>query len=77
MKSDSSISNLFLKVRCDTSYLCRCTVFLKAVRSFVLYMSSSFYESRGFPDGSGGKSIPVAYIRKYVDVMLVRLIIQN
>ena len=32
----------------------QCTVFLKAVRSFVSDVSTSFDKSRGGPDGSGG-----------------------
>ena len=40
-------------------------------------VSSSFVESRGVPDGSGGKSIPVASICKCVDVLLVRIIMQT
>ena len=77
MKSDCSISNLSLKVRCAASHLCQCTVFLKALRSFVLDVYFSFAESVGGPDGSGGKSIPVASIRKCVDVLLVGFILQT
>ena len=77
MNSDCSVSSLSLKVRCDTRHLCRCTVLLKAVHSFVSDVFTSFDESMGGPDGSGEKSISAAYIRNSVDVMLVRLIIHT
>ena len=51
--------------------------FLKDLHSFDSSVPSYFYEFRGVPDESGGKSIPVASIRKYVGVMLVRIIIQT
>ena len=73
MKSDCSTSNLSLELRCETSNFCRCNVFLKVVRSFVSDVSSYFTESRGGPEGSGGKSILVDYICKCVDVIIVRL----
>ena len=44
------------------------------MRSFVSDVSSYFAEYREDLEGSGGKSIPVASICKYVDVMIVRLI---
>ena len=69
--------NLSLKVICDTSHLCQCTVFLKSVCSFVSNVYYSLAESRGSPNGSGGKSIPVASIRKYVDVLFVRIILNT
>ena len=47
------------------------------MHSFDSDVTSSFAESRGSPDGSGGKSIPVASIRKYVGVPIVRLILQT
>ena len=56
---------------------CRCTVFLKAVRSFLSDVYYSFAESRGGPEGSGGKSIMVISICKVVDVLLVRIILQT
>ena len=74
MKLEYSISNLSLNVRCDTSQLCWCAVFLKDVCSFESDVSSYFTESRGGTDGFGGKSIPVASIRKCVDVLIVRII---
>ena len=77
MESDCSISILLLKVRCDTIHLCRCTVFLKDVRSFVSGVSSYFVKYMGGPDYYGGKSIPVASICKCVDVLLVRIITQT
>ena len=49
--------------------------FLNAVRSFVSDVYTSFTESRGGSDGYGGKSILVVSIRKCVDVLLVRLIL--
>ena len=60
-----------------TPSICVSVLFLKAVRSFVSYVSSSFSESRGGTDGSRGKSIPVAAICKCVYVLLVRLSLQN
>ena len=75
MNLECSISNLSLKVRCDTINLCRCTVFLKAMRSFESDVYYSFAKSRGGPDRSGGRSISVSYIHKCVDVLLVRLIL--
>ena len=45
--------------------------------SFVSGVSTYFSESRGSSDGSGGKYIPVASIRKCVDVILVRLNMQT
>ena len=42
VKLDCSIFNLSLKVRRETSHLCQCTILLKAVRSFVSDVSSSF-----------------------------------
>ena len=77
VKLDCSISNLSLKLRCETSHLCWCTVFLKTVRVLVSDMSSSFAGSREVPEGSGGKSIPVATIFKCLDVMLVRIILNT
>ena len=77
MNLDYIISNLSPKVRCYTRHLCRCTVLLKAVRSFVLYVFYSLAESRGDPDGSGGKSSMVDSISKCVYVLLVRIIMQN
>ena len=77
MKSDYIISNLSLKVSCDTIHLCRCTVFLKALHSFISDVSSSFDEYRGGTDGSGGKSIPVTSIFKYGYVLLVRTILKT
>ena len=77
MKSECIISNLSLKVRCDTGHSCQCTVFLKAVHSFDSDMSSSFADSRGVPYGYGGKSIPVGSIRKYFFVLLVKLILHT
>ena len=77
MKLECRKSILSLKVRCDSRNLCRCTVFLKAVRSFDSDITSSSAESRGGPDGSRGKSITVASIRKYVVVLLVRIILQT
>ena len=77
MKSYCSIYNLSLKVRCDNSYLCWCTVFLKAVSSFVLVVSTSFDEFKGRTDRSGGKSITLSSISKYVGVLLVRLILKT
>ena len=50
---------------------------VKAVHSFIPDVSTSFNESRVGPDGFGGKCIPIASIRKYVDVLLVRLILQT
>ena len=61
----------------ETSHLCLCTVFLKYVRSFVLYVSSSFAESSGGHEGYGGKSILLEYICRRVNVLVVRLILQN
>ena len=52
-------------------------VFLKAVPSFDSDVPSSFNKSRGGPDGSGGNSITVAYICKYVGVLIVRLMLQT
>ena len=49
--------------------------FLEAVRSFVSDVYTSFAESRVGSDGYGGKSILVVSIRKCVDVLLVRLIL--
>ena len=46
--------------------MCRCSVLLKSVHSFDSDGTSSFSESRGDSDGSGGKSIPVASIHKCV-----------
>ena len=77
LKLDCSMSNLSTKVRCETSHLCWCIVFLKSVHSFVSGVYSSFAESRGGPEGSGGKSILLAYICKSVGVILVRLIMQT
>ena len=77
MTSDCIISNLSVKVRFETGHLCQCTVFLKAMRSFVLYVSSSFLKYSGGPEGSGGKSILVTSICKFVDVLLVKLIIKT
>ena len=77
VKSDCSISNLSLNVRCDNIHLCQCTVFLKSVRSFVSYVSTSFSECRRGPDGSGGKYVPLASIHKCVDVLVVRLILHT
>ena len=77
MNPDCSISNLSLKVRCNTRNLCCCTVFLKAVYSFLSGLFSFLSESRGGLDESGGKSIPLASICKCVDVLLVRLIMQT
>ena len=77
VKLDCSIYNSSLKVKCETSHLCWCTVFLKAMRSFISDVSSSFAESRGGPEGSGGKSIPLASICECVYVLLVRFILQN
>ena len=62
VKLDCSISNLSLKLRCETSHLCWCTVFLKAMHSFVSNVSYSFAGYRGGPEGSRGMSIPVSYI---------------
>ena len=59
VESDCSISILLLKVRCDTIHLCRCTVFLKAVQSFVSVVSTYFDEFKGVTDGSVGDSIPM------------------
>ena len=53
VKSDFSISNLSLKVRCATNHFCWCAILLKYARSFVSYVSSSFAEFRGGPYGSG------------------------
>ena len=50
---------------------------MKAVQSFDSNVPSSFNDSRGGPDGSGGKSIPVDSIRRCVGVILVRLILQT
>ena len=50
---------------------------LKAVRSFKSGVSYSSAESRGSPDESGGKSIPVASIRICVGVMLVIIIMHT
>ena len=77
MTSDCIISNLSVKVRFETGHLCQCTVFLKAMRSFVLYVSSSFPEYSVGPEGSGGNSVLVASICKFVDVLIVNLIIQT
>ena len=44
---------------------------------FYSYVPSSFADSRGGPGGSGGKSIPVSSIRKYVGVLLGRLIMHT
>ena len=51
--------------------------FLKDVHSFVSDVYSYFNESMGDNDGSGGKSIPEAFICKCVDLLLVRLILNN
>ena len=40
-------------------------------------MPFSFDESMEGTDGSGGKSIPVAYVRKCVGVLLVRIILNT
>ena len=47
------------------------------MRSFDLGVSYSFAESSGGHYGSGGKSIMVAPIRKYVVVLIVRIILQT
>ena len=47
---------------------------VKAVKSLKHYVSSSSASSRDIPDGSGGKFILVAYIRRYAGVLLVRRI---
>ena len=57
--------------------MCRCYFLLKGMHSFEPDVPSSFAESRGSPDGSGGKSIPVASIGKYMGVLIVRLILQT
>ena len=62
---------------CDTRYLCWYYVVLKAVRSFKSNVPSTFPNSRGGADGSGGKSITLASIRKYVGVLHVRFILQT
>ena len=77
VKSYYSISNLSLKLRCDTIHLCQCTVFLKALRILVSDVSTYFAGSRGGPDGSVGKFLPLASNRKCADVLLVRLILQT
>ena len=56
VKSECSISNLSLKVLCETSHLCLCTVLFKAVCSAVSDVSSSFADSMGGPEGSEGNS---------------------
>ena len=76
-KSEYGESNLSLKVRCETNYLCWFSVLLESVHSFDSDVPYSFDESRGGPDGSGGKYIMVASICKYVGVLIVRLILQN
>ena len=50
---------------------------MKAVHSFDSDVTSSFDDTRGGPDGSGGKSIPVYSTHKCVGVLLVRLILQT
>ena len=77
VNSGCSVYNLSLKVRCHTSHFFRCTVFFKVERIFDLDMSSYFSESRGGFDGYGGKSIPLASIRKCLNVLLVSLILNN
>ena len=77
MNLDCSIPSLSIKVRWDTSHLCRCTVLLKDVHSFVLDMSTSYTARWGGTDGSGGKSIKIASISKCMDVLLVRIILNN
>ena len=77
VRSDCSIYNLSLKVRCETRHLCQCTEFLRTVRSFVSYLSSSLAWSRGGPEGSVGKSIPVAFIFKCVDVLILILVLHT
>ena len=42
IKSENSTSNLLLKVRCETSHLYWCSVFLRAVLSFDSNVPSSF-----------------------------------
>ena len=59
---------------CETSHRCRCFVCLKAVHSFKSDVTSSSDKSRGGLDGSGGRSIPVAFTRRCVGVLLARLI---
>ena len=49
--------------------------FLKSLHIFVSDVSYYIHEYRGVPEGSGGKSIPVASIFKCVDVLIVRLIL--
>ena len=75
MKLDCSVSNLSLKVLCETSHLCWCTVSLKDVHIFVSDVPSSFDESRRVAEGSGGEYIPVASICKCRGGLLVRLIL--
>ena len=65
------------EVRCDINHLCRCSVFLKDVRIFDSYVPSYFSEFSGGPDGSGGKSILLAYVYRCVGVLRVRLILQT
>ena len=57
--------------------MCQFTVFLKAVRSFVSDVFSYFAEYSGFPDGSRGTSIPESSICKFVDSLIVRIILQT
>ena len=51
--------------------------FLEICSHFLLDVSSYLSESRGGPEGSGGKSIPIASICKYIDMLLVSPILQT
>ena len=55
--------------------MCDFTVFLKSVRSLLSHVYSSYADSRGGSDVSGDNPIPVAFICKYLHMMLVRLIL--
>ena len=57
--------------------ICAGVFFFKDVRSFKSGVPYSFAEYIGGPDGSGGSYVPVASTRRCVEVMIVRLILQN
>ena len=68
------MSNLSIKVRGLTIYLCQCFVYLKAVRICESCLPFSSNDSRGGPYGSGGKFSPVFLSLDVSGELLIRLI---
>ena len=74
VNSEYSTSKLFLQARCVTRHFCQCFVRLKDVRSCEPDVPYSSNDSRGGPDGSGGKSIMVDSMHRCVREIIIKMI---